>query len=147
MSHYRTRARRIRARVQAAAVLAGLLALTFLAGAASLGALRSAPAPQQRPAVTVRADTDPDDTVAAYTAGWRAGIAALGDSTRPTYPNVVTDGNDPGTLAWAHGWIDGQAAALGDDNRDGVVDEDESGWDCHRMGNRRCGSAPARAHH
>lgn len=66
MSHYRTRARRILARVQAAAVLAGLLALTFLALAASLGALRSAPAPQQRPTVTVRVNADRDDTVGAY---------------------------------------------------------------------------------
>lgn len=30
----------------------------------------------------------------------------------------------------------------GDDNRDGVVDEDESGWDCQAMGNRQCGSVP-----
>lgn len=30
-------------------------------------------------------------------------------------------------------------ALPGDDNRDGVIDEDESGWDCHRMGNRVCG--------
>jgi hypothetical protein len=41
MSHYRTRARRIATRVRVTAVLAGLLALTFLAGAASLGALGS----------------------------------------------------------------------------------------------------------
>ncbi|MFJ2225626.1 hypothetical protein ACIOFY_36990 [Streptomyces anulatus] len=26
----------------------------------------------------------------------------------------------------------------GDDNRDGYVDEDESGWDCRTMGNRLC---------
>lgn len=28
---------------------------------------------------------------------------------------------------------------LGDDNRDGIVMEDESGWDCRTMGNRVCG--------
>ncbi|MFG2986170.1 hypothetical protein ACGFYQ_33800 [Streptomyces sp. NPDC048258] len=28
----------------------------------------------------------------------------------------------------------------GDDNRDGVIDEDESGWDCARMGNKVCGA-------
>lgn len=28
---------------------------------------------------------------------------------------------------------------LGDDNRDGVIDEDESGWDCATMGNQICG--------
>nr|WP_296763894.1 hypothetical protein [Rhodococcus sp. (in: high G+C Gram-positive bacteria)] len=27
----------------------------------------------------------------------------------------------------------------GDDNSDGVIDEDESGWDCSTMGNRLCG--------
>ncbi|MFD3514838.1 hypothetical protein [Streptomyces sp. NPDC058657] len=27
----------------------------------------------------------------------------------------------------------------GDDNGDGRIDEDESGWDCTRMGNRVCG--------
>lgn len=31
------------------------------------------------------------------------------------------------------------AALAGDDNRDGVIDEDESGWDCRTMGNRVCG--------
>ncbi|MFJ5142968.1 hypothetical protein [Streptomyces sp. NPDC088707] len=29
----------------------------------------------------------------------------------------------------------------GDDNGDGRVDEDESGWDCRTMGNRVCGPA------
>lgn len=28
----------------------------------------------------------------------------------------------------------------GDDNRDGIVMEDESGWDCRTMGNRVCGA-------
>ncbi|WP_157897077.1 hypothetical protein [Mycobacteroides salmoniphilum] len=27
----------------------------------------------------------------------------------------------------------------GDDNGDGVIDEDESGWDCKTMGNHICG--------
>lgn len=27
----------------------------------------------------------------------------------------------------------------GDDNQDGVIDEDESGWDCSAMGNGICG--------
>lgn len=27
----------------------------------------------------------------------------------------------------------------GDDNGDGVIDEDESGWDCTTMGNHICG--------
>ena len=31
------------------------------------------------------------------------------------------------------------APLVGDDNGDGVIDEDESGWDCRTMGNRVCG--------
>ncbi|MGW7090010.1 hypothetical protein ACWGH2_41875 [Streptomyces sp. NPDC054871] len=65
-------------RARAAAAVAGLLALLFLAGAATFGA--------------ARADGTP----------------------RPT-------------------------ATVGDDNRDGRIDEDESGWDCRTMGNRVCG--------
>ncbi|MCG8971829.1 hypothetical protein [Streptomyces sp. CL12-4] len=81
----------------------------------------------------------PDATTTAYTAGWAAGLDDLGDGTAPTVPNVATDGSKPGVVAWTAGWTDGQAVALGDDNRDGIVDEDESGWDCHTMGNRLCG--------
>lgn len=29
----------------------------------------------------------------------------------------------------------------GDDNGDGVIDEDESGWNCRTMGNRICGES------
>lgn len=28
---------------------------------------------------------------------------------------------------------------MGDDNQDGIIDEDESGWDCHALGNHICG--------
>ncbi|WP_328491230.1 hypothetical protein [Streptomyces zaomyceticus] len=77
---------------------------------------------------------------AAYDSGWQAGVKALGDGTAPTFPNVTADSTDPGTLAWVDGWAAGQAAALGDDNGDGRVDEDESGWDCRTMGNGLCGS-------
>jgi hypothetical protein len=30
----------------------------------------------------------------------------------------------------------------GDDNGDGIIDEDESGWDCETMGNLDCGPIP-----
>ncbi|MFJ4084967.1 hypothetical protein ACIP2Z_39240 [Streptomyces iakyrus] len=42
--------------------------------------------------------------------------------------------------AYNDGWVDGRADLMGDDNRDGYVDEDESGWDCATMGNRECGT-------
>ncbi|MGW0033037.1 hypothetical protein ACWDXD_24875 [Streptomyces sp. NPDC003314] len=80
------------------------------------------------------------DVTGAYNAGWRAGVTALGSGTAPTYPDAAGDPNDPGTAAWVKGWIDGQAESLGDDNGDGRVDEDESGWDCAAMGNRLCGA-------
>ncbi|MYX26827.1 hypothetical protein GTY75_09120 [Streptomyces sp. SID8381] len=131
MSHYRPR--RTTTRIAAAAALAGLLALTFLAGAATLGPARSVPAPQPRPAVTVRATIPQNDTASAYNAGWQAGVAALTDGIRPAYKDVAAAASD-----WADGWIDGQADAIGDDNRDGMVTEGESGWNCHTMGNRQC---------
>lgn len=53
----------------------------------------------------------------------------------PSADDIVTAYND--------GWIDGVADLLGDDNRDGIVDEDESGWNCLTMGNRICGPTPA----
>lgn len=41
------------------------------------------------------------------------------------------------------GMIDHDAYAweMGDDNADGVIMEDESGWDCTTMGNLVCGPA------
>ncbi|AIG78450.1 Hypothetical protein AJAP_28055 [Amycolatopsis japonica] len=40
-------------------------------------------------------------------------------------------------------WIEWQSWAQlpGDDNGDGFVDEDETGWNCATMGNRICGKA------
>ncbi|GAA2439248.1 hypothetical protein [Streptomyces glaucus] len=49
-----------------------------------------------------------------------------------------TDRNAADT-AYSEGWTDGRADLMGDDNRDGIVDEDETGWDCATMGNRQCG--------
>jgi hypothetical protein len=37
------------------------------------------------------------------------------------------------------GHYDAYAAEVGDDNADGRIDEDESGFDCRVMGNLRCG--------
>lgn len=128
-------------RPRPAAILAAGLATALLAGAAAFGPAPDADtptaAPSPRPTVTVTTDTA--DIVAAYNGGWEAGVRDLGDGTKPTTPKASGDPGKPGTVAWADGWIDGQADALGDDNRDGVVDEDESGWDCRTMGNRQCG--------
>jgi len=35
---------------------------------------------------------------------------------------------------------DSSSSIAGDDNHDGVIDEDESGWDCRTMGNLICGT-------
>ncbi|MFH8465976.1 hypothetical protein [Streptomyces sp. NPDC017991] len=59
------------------------------------------------------------------------GPASAG-ATKATPQEIVTAFND--------GFADGRADATGDDNRDGRIDEDESGWDCHTMGNRVCGA-------
>ncbi|MER5301386.1 hypothetical protein ABT039_18190 [Streptomyces lasiicapitis] len=40
--------------------------------------------------------------------------------------------------ATVHG--DGRTGPRGDENRDGRIDEDESGWDCRTTGNRVCGN-------
>ncbi|MCD9903194.1 hypothetical protein LUR56_31075 [Streptomyces sp. MT29] len=55
--------------------------------------------------------------------GLAATIGDPADST-PTAPRVV-------------------ALSPGDDNRDGRIDEDESGWDCTAMGNRLCAADAA----
>ncbi|MFG3132928.1 hypothetical protein ACGFZU_35170 [Streptomyces tendae] len=105
MSHYRPRARRIITRVQAAAVLAGLAALTILALAASVGAVRSAPAPQ-RPATVTAVD---DDAIAtAYNDGWTEGQDDLmaTDCTEPI--PTAPESDDPLVVAYNDGWIDGQ---------------------------------------
>ncbi|SEE82976.1 hypothetical protein SAMN05216483_6689 [Streptomyces sp. 2131.1] len=63
-----------------------------------------------------------------------AGTIAASDATPADFApksDAVTTYND--------GWIDGRADLMGDDNRDGRVDEDETGWDCATMGNRECG--------
>ncbi|MGW7594597.1 hypothetical protein, partial [Streptomyces rubiginosohelvolus] len=138
MSHIRRTVEQIRA----SAILAGLLALVALAVAALIGA-HSSTSSAPRPATTamVTPDRGQGSTVEAYNAGWLAGVAALDNGAEQTPPDAMGDGGDPGTVAWADGWVDGQADALGDDNRDGVVDEGESGWDCRAMGNRVCGPA------
>ncbi|MCX4677671.1 hypothetical protein OG413_20580 [Streptomyces sp. NBC_01433] len=57
-----------------------------------------------------------------------------------------TDRPAPTTTVTAYDIRTGGAAEpRGDDNRDGRIDEDESGWNCHTMGNEVCGprSVPA----
>lgn len=127
-----------------AVLLAAGLATTLLGAGAVLTAPAHSPSAAPRPAIATadsHAGPTDADVVDAYNGGWKAGVAALGNGAKATVPPVVADGNDPGTVAWMDGWVDGQADALGDDNRDGVVDEDETGWDCTTMGNRQCGAA------
>ena len=45
----------------------------------------------------------------------------------------------PHAMAHEPGWRDAYAAEVGDDNADGVLTEDESGWSCVDDGNRICG--------
>ncbi|AWY04600.1 hypothetical protein PBI_BRADSHAW_67 [Rhodococcus phage Bradshaw] len=48
----------------------------------------------------------------------------------------------PVPLTWEdnpEGMIEAGFTLPGDDNADGVIDEDESGWNCSEMGNKVCG--------
>jgi len=45
----------------------------------------------------------------------------------------------PHALAHDPGWHDAYAAEVGDDNGNGIIEEDESGWSCVDDGNRTCG--------
>ncbi|WP_371605012.1 hypothetical protein OG345_42095 (plasmid) [Streptomyces sp. NBC_01220] len=130
-------------RPRPAVLLAAGLAVALLGAGATLTAPAHSPAAAHHTTVTATADSHAGQTdanlVDAFNGGWKAGVAALGNGTKATVPPVTADGADPGTVAWMDGWVDGQADALGDDNRDGVVDEDESGWDCPTMGNGQCG--------
>jgi hypothetical protein len=53
----------------------------------------------------------------------------LGATTPAIADNDVTNCTD----------TDAYARELGDDNCDGLILEDESGWDCATMGNMICG--------
>lgn len=44
-------------------------------------------------------------------------------------------------VATLAGPVDQYAWEVGDDNADGIITEDESGWDCRTMGNLICGGA------
>ncbi|WLP91452.1 hypothetical protein [Gordonia sp. NB41Y] len=54
--------------------------------------------------------------------------------------SATTRGAHPGdTLGAEVRLADPILLLVGDDNGDGVIDEDESGWDCTTMGNLICG--------
>ncbi|MEV0437694.1 hypothetical protein AB0I84_40880 [Streptomyces spectabilis] len=75
-----------------------------------------------------------------------AGLAAAALGLAATLSGTESTGADRPArsteivAAYNDGWIDGQADLRGDDNRDGRIDEDESGWHCRTMGNRVCGT-------
>ncbi|MFK0279471.1 hypothetical protein ACIQVL_03220 [Streptomyces sp. NPDC090499] len=94
-------------RPRPAAILASSVAVIVLGTLGAIGASDATPD-------DFRPHTDRADIVTAYNAGWKAGVADLGDGTRPTIPHVTGDANDAGTVAWVDGWIDGQADALGE---------------------------------
>jgi hypothetical protein len=50
---------------------------------------------------------------------------------------------EPNVTDWSSsGWVNTSHIVTGDDNGDGYVDEDESGWRCWSMGNRMCSTLP-----
>ncbi|MDV6291366.1 hypothetical protein R2F25_38795 [Streptomyces sp. UP1A-1] len=90
---------------------------------------------------------------AAFQDGWTEGQDDLMATDCAELATTLPEGTDPLATAYNKGWIEGQHALIdggackpenlhltpGDDNGDGRVDEDESGWDCRTMGNRVCG--------
>ncbi|MFI7301325.1 hypothetical protein [Streptomyces sp. NPDC050121] len=67
------------------------------------------------------------------------GTLGASDATPADFATAPTATQADVVEAYNDGWTDGRADLMGDDNRDGYVDEDESGWDCATMGNRQCG--------
>lgn len=67
------------------------------------------------------------------------GTLGASDATPTDFATAPTVTQADVVEAYNDGWTDGRADLMGDDNRDGYVDEDESGWDCATMGNRQCG--------
>lgn len=69
-------------------------------------------------------------------------LAAVVGTYAQTHPAeagaTVSAPNVPGSPSF-----DAYAWEVGDDNADGVIDEDESGWDCRTMGNLICGPGNA----
>ncbi|MGI5337741.1 hypothetical protein ACQEVS_10230 [Streptomyces sp. CA-181903] len=82
----------------------------------------------RRPAAACAAGLSAVALGVALFAGGNGADGPVGDT------GVITVYND--------GSPDDRVDAVGDDNRDGYVDEDESGWDCHTMGNHVCGPRP-----
>ncbi|QFG13318.1 hypothetical protein SEA_GILGAMESH_126 [Streptomyces phage Gilgamesh] len=151
MKRFRTLTRRPRP----ASVFAATLAVLILGTLGTIGASDATMddfRPQGDRTATVEAATGAEID-AAFQDGWTEGQDDLmaTDCTEPV-PTAPAD-TDPIAAAYNNGWIEGQQALIdggackpenlhltpGDDNGDGIVDEDESGWDCATMGNRVCG--------
>ncbi|MFF0698389.1 hypothetical protein ACFYU4_37865 [Streptomyces tendae] len=150
-------------RPRPAAILAAGLATTLLGTAAVFSPVTANPQASPAHSTPLTTVTDPAGTPSAvtesaladaYNKGWMEGeddLMATDCKTR--IPTDVPQTGDPLVDSYNAGWHDGRvnladsgacepenlSIAPGDDNRDGIVDEDESGWDCHTMGNRQCG--------
>lgn len=91
-------------------------------------------------------DTTPDHNSAGYSSS--AWVAPAAPMTAPVNPETVPDApksesteQDESESVDETTDDEGNAApAIGDDNGDGTIDEDESGWDCETMGNGECGT-------
>lgn len=105
-------------------ILTGLLALAAFAAAVNLGAARIATATAPRAESNAVHAEVPDRPVPGRDYGW---------DPAPAYRDGHDTSLDESDLA---------KGRPGDDNADGIIDEDESGWDCRTMGNRQCGPDP-----
>lgn len=80
--------------------------------------------------------------VAAVAALVLAAAAPLGTESAPAHADIAWEKICAPDLSEC--WIEVDEGTPGDDNQDGVIDEDESGWDCRTMGNGICGPEATR---
>lgn len=79
--------------------------------------------------------------IASLLIGYALGFGSVWVCTEDVYAQVPIEcniyDNPEGCFSDDGRWL--VTSPNGDDNHDGIIDEDESGWDCATMGNRRCG--------
>lgn len=78
-------------------------------------------------------DTTPEPNVTTYSSSAHDYANPLPVIVAPVNPDTVPDSAPPKDVKSSDRQTDG------DDNGDGRIDEDESGWDCRSMGNGICG--------
>ena len=85
-------------------------------------------------------DTTPEPDVTTYSSSAWDYATPLPDRVMPVNPDTVPD-PAPKSTDNDESSTDTDEDLSGDDNGDGRIDEDESGWNCETMGNGECGTS------